>query len=287
MSEQFMNINRELNRIAIEYHLPDFSDLNEQRYPWTVPLLNKPAIYGSRLWEYPFALLSANLKKGMMCADIGCGMTAFTIYLQEMAKCQVIGIDSDVFYGDSVHKGFGISVKFTRKTGIKIIQSNMDRIPIKSNTFDSVFCLSVIEHVDRATARRSMQEMARILKADGKLIITVDVNMFSEISRPLDAIWDSGLQPLSEVNLKWPRRRLGIFCNGQEPADVFGMILVKKDYEVETKYPCIGEVANVIPASLIPTLVKQKCSVKPRSFFGRLHTVVQRIASGIIRRILP
>lgn len=256
LSEKYMTLSRVLSQIACNYQLPDHSDLNQARYPWAVPLFNKPAIYGSRLWEYPYAIISSDIKRGMKCADIGCGMTPFSIYLKEISGCQVVGIDSEIFPTGTRYKAFGVSLEFIEQTSLKIIQSGLDVLPLGSNSFDRVFCLSVIEHLDPETAQRGLHEMARILRPGGVVVITVDVNMMSDISRPLDLIWDSGLQPIGGIDIRWPRRRLGIFCDGKQPADVFGMVLRKEDYDVETQYSDNGESVHRVSASLVPKLLK-------------------------------
>ena len=276
LSEKYMTLNRELSRIASHYRLPDHSDLNQARYPWVVPLFGKPAIYGSRLWEYPYAIISSELKKGMKCADMGCGMTPFSIYLKEISGCQVVGVDCEIFPAGTRYKAFGVSLEFIERTGLKIIQSGLDAVPLKSNSFDRVFCLSVIEHLDPETAQRGVREMARIVRPGGVMVITLDVNMMSDMSRPLDLIWESGLQPLGGIDIRWPRRRLGIFCDGKQPADVFGMVLAKEDYEVETQYSDNTETVCVLPASLVPTL-RRPMRREPRW---------RRTVAGLMKRLL-
>jgi len=93
MTPEFMRLICTLDKIASDYHLEDFSRLNQARYPWSVGLLSNPSFYASRMWEYPFAILSAELQPGMKCADIGCGMSPFTIYLKDIAECNVAGVD--------------------------------------------------------------------------------------------------------------------------------------------------------------------------------------------------
>lgn len=240
MSEEFLDLVRVLDKITVAYQLPDHSDVNRQRYPWSLPLLSSPALYAARMWEYPFALQSAELEPRMKCADIGCGMTAFTVYLKEVARCEVVGVDPDVFDAGIRYKGHGVSREFVEKSGLQIVQCGMEWIALSSNTFDRVFCLSVVEHLPEEAARSGLREMARILKPGGRIIITIDTNMRSEISRPFDLlaflIWDCGMLPLGEMDLRWPRRRFGMFNDGKQPADVFGMTLTKDDYEVETQY---------------------------------------------------
>ena len=258
-STEFMSLSRILDQLTTRYNFPDHSDVNQERYPWATGLLSSPAFYAARMWEYPYAILSAELKPGIRCADIGCGMTPFTVFLKEIAKCEVVGIDSHIFDVGISYKGHGVSREFVRKTGLQIVQCGGEAIPFSSNTFDRVFCLSVVEHLSPDVARRGFREMARILKPGGRAIITADVNMFSEISRPLDLIWDSGLLPLGDMDLRWPTRRFGIFCDGKQPADVFGMTLIKEDYPVETQYTGVGGSTNpsLISASLIPTMRRQ------------------------------
>ena len=254
MTEEFMSLVRILDEITVEYCLPDHSDVNRERYPWSVSLLSTPSLYAARMWEYPYALLSAELQPGMRCADVGCGMTAFTIYLKEVGKYHVVGVDPDVFQSGIKYKGHGVSLEFIKKTELKFVKASMQNIPLISNSFDRVFSLSVMEHVPLDVAKKGMREMARILKPGGRAIITVDVNMFSEISKPLDLIWESGLLPLGEIDLRWPFHRFGVFCDGKQPADVFGMTLIKSEYSVETQYSRVEHGTPVITASLIPTL---------------------------------
>ena len=239
-----------------------------------------------------FAILSAELQPGVKCVDVGCGMTAFTIYLKDVAECEVVGVDPDIFKSGVKYKGHGVSLEFIKKTGLEIIRGSMKKIPVASNSFDRVFCLSVMEHLPSDIAKEGMHEMARILKAGGRAIITVDVNMFSEISRPLDLIWDSGLSPLGEVDLRWPFRRFGVFCDGKQPADVFGMTLVKNDYSVETSYTGGKATAPLVEGSLVPTLRKENLLIsrwhyRLQPLWDRLPNTLRIVIEKIgIKRIL-
>lgn len=235
-TDQFTKINKQIDKISHKYNLIDHSDINRERYPWAKGLYHKPECYAARLWEYPYALLSANLKTKMKCVDVGCGMMPFLLYLRDVIHCEAIGVDPDFFDSGTKNKAHGINKAFIKKTDLNLINAGMESIPLGDESVDRVFCISVIEHVPPDIARLGMQEMARILKPNGKLIVTVDVNMFSEINRPLDLIWESGLMLQGSLDLKWPFKRFGIFVGGAEPADVFGFTLVKRKYKVQTMY---------------------------------------------------
>ncbi|MGA2108554.1 MAG: class I SAM-dependent methyltransferase [Syntrophorhabdales bacterium] len=278
LAEDFLRLTRVLDDLTRRYNLPDHSDVNRERYPWSVGRLGTPELYAARMWEYPFALLSAELQPGMECADIGCGMTAFTVYLQQVANCHVVGVDPDLFESGIRYKGHGVSREYVRRTGLKVVQSGMESIPFQTGTFDRVFCLSVIEHLAPQVARLGVQEMARILKPGGRAILTIDVNLLSELSRPLDMVWDSGLIPLGEVDIRWPSRRFGIFDGGSEPADVFGLTLIKDDYPVETAYSGTGGDPNppVLPATRIPPLRFRAVQRSPRPLWREAASRVKR-----------
>jgi SAM-dependent methyltransferase len=265
LSEDFLRLSRVFDELTRRYDLPDHSDVNRERYPWSVGHLGKPELYAARMWEYPFALLSAELQPGMKCADIGCGMTAFTPYLQDVAKCDVVGVDPDLFESGIKYKGHGVSKTFVQRTHLRVVQSGMEAIPLASDSFDRVFCLSVIEHLSQGVARAGAQEMARILKPGGRAIFTVDVALLVELARPLDLVWDCGLIPLGAMDLRWPTRRLGKLPGGRQPADVFGMTLLKDDYPVEVSYSGIGGDANprVLKATAVPPLRFHRPAPRP------------------------
>lgn len=258
LSEPFRAISREIDRFGQKYRLADHSALNRERFPWSEGTLTPPEFYASRLWEYPFAIISAELRPGMVCLDVGCGATGFTPYLEEAAGCRAIGVDPDVFEEGVRVGGHGVSRAFRVATSLDIRLGSMDALPIESETVDRAFCISVIEHVPHTVAVSGMREIARVLKPGGRALVTMDVNMWSVISHPLDLVWESGLSLPGGVDLRWPRSRFGIFCDGAQPADVIGFTLHKEDYMVETRYRRGSEAAIEAPCYLIPTLRQRR-----------------------------
>jgi 2-polyprenyl-3-methyl-5-hydroxy-6-metoxy-1,4-benzoquinol methylase len=235
-SEDFGKITDQLNRINAEYNLSDHSALNKVRYPWSQKYLTYPQFYASRLWEYPWAILHAQLEPGMQCADVGCGESPFTIYLKETAGCEVLGFDPDIHRRDS-QDNFGVSESYIKRTGLKIVASSIDSLQSDESRFDRVFCISVMEHIpDFHVRAKGVKEVARILKPGGLALITVDVNLLMRFSNPLELVWESGLNLYGGINLTMPEKRLGIFCDGRQPADVFGMVLRKDQSMINVHY---------------------------------------------------
>lgn len=257
-SAEFSAINKVLDQIAVRFDLADHSDLNDLRYPWSAGMLSKPAFYAARLWEYPYAILAADLTPGIKVVDIGCGMTAFTIYLKDHAGCDVTGIDPDVFEAGLKYKAHGVSKEFIERTGIKFLKGDMTALPLESESQDRAFSISVMEHVPPDIRRQGMQEIARVLRPGGKAILTVDMSMWFQLNRPLDLVWESGLNFFGTVDLRWPTKRFGMFSDDPVkgvPADVFGMVLVKDGGVVETQYRRGAEQVEVVAPYLVSTLI--------------------------------
>jgi len=226
----FNRISLELEAIHHEFGLPDHRGVNLVRYPWSQGMQSPPEIYAARLWEYPFAVLEGE-PEGKTCADIGCGMSAFTLYLHACGT--VTGVDPDLFTHGVKHLGHGVSQDFLKRTGLDIRQSTHE---LPSDHFDRVFCISVIEHVSRRKVHGMVRDMARILKPGGLLVMTVDVNIEYDMARPMDLIWESGLVPKNDLSLAWPTQRLGRSDNLRSSADVYGLVLEKPVSTINANY---------------------------------------------------
>ncbi len=143
----------------------------------------------NKYWEYPWIMANLRLESGMKVLDAGCG-TAALQYVLAQAGVKMHGIDPNEnvsWHGidRSLAKRFGCDIEY-RKEGIESISYG-------DNTFDRVMCASVIEHcraaevkneamtpqteADRALQRRMMEEMIRVLKPGGILVLTTDLNI--------------------------------------------------------------------------------------------------------------
>jgi len=277
-SPEFERINTVLDQISVNFNLADHSDLNKVRYPWSDGMLSKPAFYAARLWEYPYAILTADLTPGMKVADIGCGMTALTIYLKDHAQCEVTGIDPDVFEVGLKYKSHGVSAEFIERTRIKFLKGDMTALPLENDSQDRAFSISVMEHVPPDIRRKGMQELARVLKPGGRAILTVDMSMWFELNRPLELVWESGLNLFGLVDLRWPTRRFGMFSDDPVkglPADVYGMVLAKDGGQVETKYRHGSEAVDSVAPYRVSTLIPQP-SAENRPLWRRLGRRLKR-----------
>ena len=226
-NQQYIDLNKQLQELNIKYSLPNHTQLNIERFNNNPLILNTGTFYGSRMWEYPFAIINSDVSAGQKVADIGCGSTPFIAYLSKVAGAgNVTGFDNDFLKTDDTHFAFGVRKKFIEDTGINFTFSNIDAIDAPDETYDKVFCISVLEHIiEPAIWQKGLMEMARILKPGGKLILTFDICLSNKIISIGDILNYTNLIPEGKLDMNWPEKR---FVNVDGVAmDVFGIVLTK------------------------------------------------------------
>ena len=140
-----------------ELWTPDFAFTGDCLYNW------------SRRWEYPYCWLNLSDHKPGRALDAGSGITFFPFFLARHGF-QVACADIDrglapVF--DRANQMTGQAIEF-RACGI-------DSLAWPDRSFDAVACVSVLEHVQGRA--RAIDELARVLKPGGRLVITWDVSL--------------------------------------------------------------------------------------------------------------
>lgn len=93
--------------------------------------------------------------------DVGCASGYFTVYFKNKAK-NICGVDINKNLIEEAKKNY---------KGVKFILLKSEKLPFKSNTFDVVTILDVLEHVDND--KIMINEIYRVLKKNGLLILSV------------------------------------------------------------------------------------------------------------------
>jgi SAM-dependent methyltransferase len=182
-------------------------DLSQQP-PWFRPLLKRSGAlqritgydHWSRAWEYPWAILAAELgPPPLTTLDVGGGGSPFSLYLaargheSHVADPSLDQGTSFVFdRGKSLYRNARSLAKraLFRVAGLHSLWGlpkgkagravayhacPADRLEFATGTFDRVFCLSVMEHIPRVVWKDCMREFERVLKPGGRLVVTLDM----------------------------------------------------------------------------------------------------------------
>jgi 2-polyprenyl-3-methyl-5-hydroxy-6-metoxy-1,4-benzoquinol methylase len=128
-----------------QYHA--FVSPNPVRHRWH---LNK-----LRLFEL------VGVSGGDRVLDAGCGAGNLVVELAPVCRTAV---------GCDYHAG---RLSFaTRRGAGRYAAATIEQLPFRAETFDKVFCLEVVEHVERSLITAILCEFHRVLKPRGRLVIT-------------------------------------------------------------------------------------------------------------------
>lgn len=111
----------------------------------------------------------ASLMKGghKRILDAGCGDGTVSVKLIESGWSEVIGIDLSK---PALNRALRSKIE-TKAFGVNIVQGDLNYIPTIDECFDSVICVETLEHM--LDARETLLELRRVLKKEGKIVITV------------------------------------------------------------------------------------------------------------------
>lgn len=128
-------------------------------------------LHWSRRIEYPWAFFNADICPSDSVLDAGVGDGSLAPYLANYCS-SVIMVDCLDLY--SVVPDYMTKV-LSKCKHLSYRQADIKQLPYQDNSFDKVFCVSVLEHADAPYAPY-INELLRVLKPNGRLIITVDVD---------------------------------------------------------------------------------------------------------------
>lgn len=123
------------------------------------------------------ACLSMEDFEGKRILDVGCSYGWFEKFVGNKAK-EVIGIDL-------CKKDLEIAKKEIREKNVKFEKGSvLDLGKFKGNYFDVVVMFDVIEHIPKNTEKKALKKIKRVLKKDGKLLLSTPASNFSNFFDP-------------------------------------------------------------------------------------------------------
>jgi SAM-dependent methyltransferase len=158
------SIQRSANRVLdlSELERPDFRQILASMDE----LLHKEDIsylHPSKRWEYPWALNQADLVPDSRVLDAGCGASIFPIYLA-----------NEGYRVSAVDLAPPVGLERLHDVDVDSIRGELTALPFADNSFDVAFCISVIEHLGRNGMSVALNELRRVIRYAGRLLLTTD-----------------------------------------------------------------------------------------------------------------
>jgi len=134
-----------------------------------------------RGWEFYTSFYNADLKNTDIVLDTGAYNIFFCVVLKDYVK-KIYSTDNFYWAERDGTKKSNLPLpeqwmaEINRVEPGKLIAQKADltNLPFENNKFDKIFCISVIEHVKNDL--KGMEEMFRVLKPGGILLLTTEVN---------------------------------------------------------------------------------------------------------------
>ncbi len=124
----------------------------------------------SKEWEVPY-LIKYTAPYKLKCLDAGCGLSPFPRWLSDYRKCEVTAIDNE---SDSYH-----TIPDKRLWGkVQYKHADIRDIPFKDQTFQRVYCVSVLEHLPKEEVKIAITELGRV--CSGLIGISIDFRFLEE-----------------------------------------------------------------------------------------------------------
>jgi len=144
-----------------------------RQYKWP----RDPLHNWSRIWEYPYVfhhlggILHPETMPGQRIVDVGSGVTFFPFALARRFGAEIVCTDIDGVTEQDLLRAAACVPH--RPGSVTFRRTNGTTLPFKDASVDAVYCISVLEHIERP--ENLVTEIARILRPGGPFILTIDI----------------------------------------------------------------------------------------------------------------
>jgi ubiquinone/menaquinone biosynthesis C-methylase UbiE len=107
--------------------------------------------------------------RNLSILDAGCGTGRLAQLMQRNGSVSAVDASNE-------------AIRFAKMRGIMPLRASVMELPFKNNSFDVVTSIDVIYHKGVTDDRKALQEMYRVLKKGGILIIRVQANPWLSLS---------------------------------------------------------------------------------------------------------
>ena len=134
------------------------------------------------IWEYPYVYYHMENQAAELgpdserkVVDLGSGVTFFPFSVAKLGY-HVYCLDIDATCGLDIERAAAAMQHQPDKVDFRLISDG--RFPLKDGEVDTVYCISVLEHIpDFENIKNAIEEVFRVLKPNGLFILTIDLDL--------------------------------------------------------------------------------------------------------------
>ncbi len=164
-------------------------------------------VKADELLQHAFRMADASKAKDVSILDVGCGHGITHEYLLENGKGRI-----DLHGTDTAEKVIGMARDLNPKTSYTVTAE--DHLPYPDNSFDIVTATCVVHHVPPAQWTSFLEEMKRVAKPGGSVVI-FEHNPYNPVTSRIvkNCPLDENAVLLSASKLKSHMRSAGLRCD--------------------------------------------------------------------------
>jgi SAM-dependent methyltransferase len=130
-----------------------------------------------RCAEYPLVFKHLAPQRGGLMLDVGSGHSHFPLYVASRTPTVVVALDPSPWVLWQHHTATRFARRGLVPPGrLRVVLGDGQAAPFQSGLFDYISAISTIEHVEGKGDSTVMQELGRVLRPGGRLVLTVPYN---------------------------------------------------------------------------------------------------------------
>lgn len=170
-----------------------------------------PESWWSRPYEYEWCINFISPHDVVL--DAACGIINPLKFYLSACCSEVYACDSDARIlsreaiqqeiADEIGEEAAMRVQATPKNRLNLAHAELTSLPYESESFDTIFCVSVLEHLSLEDSALAIREFHRTLNGEGLLVLTFE---YPTINLPLmnDLLLQAGFQFWGETDFSLP-----------------------------------------------------------------------------------
>jgi ubiquinone/menaquinone biosynthesis C-methylase UbiE len=184
-------VNSDARREKLIYDLPESWWSRPFEYEWCINFISPDGVVLDAACGIPHPL---KFYLAGVCSEVyACDMDSRITYREAVLE----EITNDI--GEKATK----QVLARKTNNLHLAQANLTELPYEDEHFDTVFCISVLEHLTLEDSARTLREFHRILNEEGLLVLTFDYPTVN-LSLMNDLLLQAGFQYWGETDFELP-----------------------------------------------------------------------------------